>query len=141
MVKLHSYIGFVDNAKEAMDFYKSVFGGVVYSDTFSSYESEAMPVAEEDKDKIMHAFLQGDNGIELMGADTPRGMERDSGSRITLTLDGDDEALLRQYWDKLAAEGEVTVPLDKSPWGDVFGMLTDKYGVKWMVNVGSAKSE
>ena len=135
-VKLNSYISFNGNAKEAMEFYKSIFGGEIFSDTFESFASSEMPVADEDKQKIMHAYLKGDNGIELMGADTPMGMTYKEGARITLTLNGDDDAALRGYWDKLAEGGTITVPLEKAPWGDVFGMLTDKFGVNWMVDIG-----
>lgn len=136
IVKLNSYISFKDNAAEAMDFYKSVFGGKIYSDTFASFASDEMPVAEADKDKIMHAYLQGDDGVELMAADTPTSMEYQEGSRITLTLNGDDEVKLRGYWDKLSEGGIITMPLEKAPWGDIFGMLTDKYGVCWMIDIG-----
>lgn len=135
-VKLNSYISFNGNAKEAMEFYKSIFGGEIFSDTFESFASSEMPVADEDKQKIMHAYVKGDNGIELMGADTPTGMTYNEGARITLTLNGDDDAALRGYWDKLAEGGTITVPLEKAPWGDVFGMLTDKFGVNWMVDIG-----
>ncbi|TAH33833.1 VOC family protein [Candidatus Saccharibacteria bacterium] len=138
--KLNSYIHFNGNAKEAMDFYQSVFGGEVYSDTFAKFASDAMPVAEADKDKIMHAFLKGDNGIELMGSDTPSHMEFQDGARLSLTVNGDDETLLRSYWDKLSDGGTVIVPLDKSPWGDTFGMLTDKFGIDWMVNIGPVQA-
>lgn len=135
-VKLNSYLSFKDNAKEAIEFYKSIFGGEVYSDTFEKFASDAMPVTEQDKQKIMHAYLKGDNGIELMLADTPAGMQYRDGARITLTLNRDDETVLRGYWDKLTEEGTVTVPLEKAPWGDTFGMLTDKFGVCWMVDIG-----
>ena len=84
----------------------------------------------------MHAYLKGDNGIELMASDTPSSIEYQDGARITLTLNGDDDALLRGYWDKLADGGTVTMPLDKAPWGDVFGMVTDKFGVCQMVDIG-----
>lgn len=140
-VKLNSYISFNGNAKEAVEFYQSVFGGEVYSDTFRSFASEEMPVAEDDLDKIMHAYLKADNGVELMAADTPTGMSFSEGSRVTLTLNGDDEVALRAYWDKLAADGKVTVPLEKAPWGDVFGMVTDKFGVEWMVDIGPVQGE
>jgi len=135
-VKLNSYIGFKDSAKEAVEFYQTIFGGQVYSDTFEKFASSEMPVAEEDKQKIMHAYLKGDNGIELMMADTPTGMSYQDGARITLTLNGDDETTLRGYWDKLAEEGTITMPLGKAPWGDTFGMLTDKFGVHWMIDIG-----
>lgn len=136
--KLNSYIHFNGNTQEAMEFYQTVFGGKVYADTFEKFASDVMPVAEEDKDKIMHAFLKGDNGIELMGSDTPSHMEFQPGAQISLTVNGDDETLLRDYWDKLSEGGTVTVPLAKSPWGDTFGMVTDKFGINWMVNIGPA---
>lgn len=135
-VKLNSYIGFRDNTREAMEYYKSIFGGETYMDTFGSMDGAGMPVDVGDKDKIMHGYLRGDNGIELMAADTPSTMEYHEGSRISLTLNGDDEVLLRAYWDKLAADGLITVPIDMSPWGAIFGMVTDKYGVNWMINIG-----
>lgn len=135
-VKLNAYIGFKDNARQAAEFYKSVFGGELFMDTFEKYNSPEMPVSDADKNKIMHAYLKGDNGIELMMADTPTGMEYQSGAKISLTLNGDDETKLRGYWDKLAEGGNVTMPLDKAPWGDTFGMLTDKFGVSWMIDIG-----
>jgi PhnB protein len=135
-VKLNSYISFNGDAKEAVEFYKSIFGGEVYSDTFASFASDEMPVAEVDKDKIMHAYLKGEHGIELMAADTPTGVSYEEGARLSLTLNGDDETLLRSYWDKLIEGGEITVPLEKAPWGDTFGMLVDKFGVAWMVDIG-----
>lgn len=134
-VKLNSYISFNGNAKEAIEFYKSIFGGEVYMDTFSSF-ADKMPVSNDDKDKVMHAYLKGDNGIELMASDTPSGMPSQSGAQISLTLNGDDEAKLREYWDKLVEGGSVTLPLEKAPWGDTFGLLVDKFGINWMIDIG-----
>lgn len=137
-VKLNSYISFNGNAKEAIEFYQSVFGGEVFMDTFDSF-ADKMPIQEADKGKIMHAYLKGDNGIELMASDTPSGMQFQSGAQISLTLNGDDEEKLRGYWEKLGEGGQVAVPLDKAPWGDTFGMLTDKFGINWMVDIGSVQ--
>lgn len=134
-LKLNSYISFNGNAKDAIDFYKSIFGGQVFMDTFSSFEG-SMPYDEADKDKVMHAYLKGDNGVELMVSDTPTGMSFSTGAQISLTLNGDDETKLREYWDKLSDGATVNMPLDKSPWGDIFGMLTDKFGINWMVDIG-----
>lgn len=134
--KLNSYISFNGNAREAIEFYKSIFGGEVFMDTFGSF-ADKMPLNDEaDKDKVMHAYLKGNNGIELMMSDTPTGMEFHKGAQISLTLNGDDETLLRDYWDKLGEGGVVTMPLDKAPWGDTFGMVTDKFGINWMVDIG-----
>lgn len=134
-VKLNSYISFEGNAKDALDFYKSVFGGQVFMDTFGNF-ADKMPVDDADKDKVMHAYLKGDNGIELMLSDTPSSLQFHDGSRVTLTLNGDDETVLRGYWDKLGEGGAITMPLEEAPWGDKFGMLTDKFGINWMVDIG-----
>jgi PhnB protein len=80
-------------------------------------------------------------GLVLMGADTPNSMPYTEGSSISISLSGEDEAELRGYYDKLSGDGgTVTVPMEKAPWGDIFGMCTDKYGVAWLVNVNSAQA-
>lgn len=134
-VKINSYINFNGNTKEAIEFYKSIFGGEVFMDTFDSY-ADQMPMGDADKGKIMHAYLKGDNGIELMASDTPSSMPFQSGAQISLTLNGDDEEKLRGYWEKLSEGGKITLPLEKAPWGDTFGMLTDKFGINWMIDIG-----
>ncbi len=133
MVRLNPYISFKDNAREAMEFYKTVFGGKLDMTTFEV----GMPGSHDptESNKIMHAMLEGENGVVFMAADTPNGMTYEPGKNISMSLSGDDEAVLRGYWDKLSAAGQVTMPLDKAPWGDTFGMLTDKFGVGWMVNI------
>jgi len=83
----------------------------------------------------MHARLNTPAGFTLMGADTPPGMEHTPGSNITVSLSGDDSAELRGYWDKLGEGATVTVPLEKQMWGDEFGMLVDRFGIGWMVNI------
>ncbi len=133
--QLNSYIHFNGDAKEAVDFYHSVFGGKVMMNTFGEY-ADKMPITDDDKDKVMHAYIKGDNDMNIMLSDTPAGMPYNDGSRVTLSLSGDDEDILRNYWGKLSEDAEITMPLDKSPWGDTFGMLTDKFGVEWMVNIG-----
>lgn len=136
-VNFTSYLHFAGNAREALEFYKSVFGGELYLSTFEKYESAQMPVAPEDREKIMHGYFKGDNGMQLMASDTPSSMPSPAmGGQISLALSGDDEVALRAYWEKLCDGATVTLPLETSPWGDTFGMLTDKYGVEWMVDIG-----
>ncbi len=89
--------------------------------------------------KVMHATLESPNGIVFMAADTPNGMEYRAGANISMSLSGDNEAQLMSYFEKLSNGGKVTMRLDKAPWGDKFGMLTDKYGVNWMVNITMPK--
>lgn len=140
-VKLHSYINFKGNAKEALDFYHSVFGGTVESDTFGGFNEAsggAMHVPEEDNDKIMHATLTGEY-VELMISDYPsHWTDTPTESNITLSLSGDDDATIRGYWNALVDGGTITQPLEAAPWGDTFGSISDKFGVSWMVNISPA---
>lgn len=134
---LYPYINFKDNTRQAMEFYQTVFGGKLDLNTFKEFN----PTGNEAEDnKIMHAMLEAENGITFMASDLPQGMEYMPGTNISLSLSGDNEQELRGYWDKLAVEGTVTMPLEKAPWGDTFGMLTDKFGIQWMVNIAPAKS-
>ena len=129
---LTPYLSFRDNAREAMEFYHSVFGGQLNISTFKDYHATEDPSEENN---VMHSQLETPNGMTLMAADTPNGMEYSEGSRISVTLSGEDEAELRSYWEKLSQGANVSVPLEKAPWGDFFGMLTDKYGIVWQVNI------
>jgi PhnB protein len=131
-VTLNPYLNFKDNAREAMEFYNSVFGGKLNTSTFAEFGA---PVEDNEKELIMHAQLEGDNGIVLMGADTPSHMDFKEGSNGQVSLSGDDEGTLRGYWEKLSAGGTVSVPLEKAPWGDTFGMCVDRFGVPWLVNI------
>jgi PhnB protein len=130
--KLNPYLNFRDNTREAMEFYKTVFGGKLDMNTFSDYNASPDPT---EADKVMHAVLEADNGITFMAADTPNSMEYKPGTNFSMSLSGDDEAELRGYFDKLSVGGRVTMPLEKAVWGDTFGMVQDKFGVSWLVNV------
>jgi PhnB protein len=130
-VLLNPYLSFKDNARQAMEFYRSVFGGELTISTFKEFRASEDP---SEDDKVMHAHLQA-NGIVLMASDTPKRMEHRAGSAISLSLSGDDQATLTTYFNKLAAGGTVTMPLEKAAWGDTFGMCTDRFGVQWMVNI------
>lgn len=130
--RLNPYLSFKDNARAAMDFYKTVFGGEL---TMSTFGEGGMSVGEDEKSLIMHAQLVAPNGYWLMGSDTPSHVEFKPGNTMTISLSGDDEAALRGYWDKLSDGASVGQPLEKAPWGDSFGMLTDKFGTPWMVNI------
>lgn len=130
---LNPYLSFRDTAKQAMEFYQSVFGGELSLNTFGEFHASE-DVAEQDK--IMHGMLTAPNGLVLMGADTPNGMQLNVGDNISVSLSGADETELNGYWEKLSAGANVTMPLGDAPWGAKFGMLTDKFGINWMVNIG-----
>ncbi|VVJ21097.1 PhnB protein / putative DNA binding 3-demethylubiquinone-9 3-methyltransferase domain protein [Amycolatopsis camponoti] len=128
---LNPYLSFRAEARQAMEFYKSVFGGTLTVNTFGEFGSPE----GADADKIMHAQLETEKGYRLMAADTPTGMDHNPGTNITVSLSGDDADDLRGYWDKLSEGGTVTVPFEKQMWGDEFGSCIDKFGIPWMVNV------
>jgi PhnB protein len=129
--RLNPYISFQDSAKDAMEFYRDVFGGELNVSTFGEYGQSDPGVA----DRVMHAQLETDRGFTLMASDTPPGMDRSEGTNISISLSGDDEAELRGYFEKLSQGGEVGMPLEKQVWGDFFGDCTDKFGIKWLVNI------
>ena len=133
---LNPYIGFKDNAREAMEFYRSVFGGELNVSTFREF-GDSGPNA----DGVMHAQLETPSGYTIMASDTPEGMPYEEGSRITVSLSGDDSDELHRFWDGLADGGTVTMPLEKQMWGDEFGMVDDKFGVGWLVNIAGDHSQ
>lgn len=130
--RLNPYLSFRDTAREAMELYRSVFGGEVTFSTFAEFHASEDPTED---DKIMHAMLTTPGGMVLMASDTPNSLEVPAGSSIALSLTGDDEAELRAYWDRLADGGQVVMPLEAAAWGDVFGMVTDRFGTAWMVSI------
>jgi PhnB protein len=133
-VVLNPYLSFRDNAREAMEFYQRVFGGDLTVSTFRDFQ---MQEDESELDKVMHAQLVSPGGITLMGADTPERMEFNPGGAISVSLSGDDEPTLRGFWDRLSDGANVTEPLAQAPWGDWFGMLVDRFGVAWLVNIST----
>lgn len=137
MTRLNPYLSFTDKAREAMEFYKSVFGGKLEMHTFKEYHASPDPAEDN---KIMHSILEADNGITFMAADTPNSMEYRPGTNMTMSLSGDDDAVLTAYYKKLSAGGTEVMPLDTAPWGDKFGMFTDKFGIPWMVNIAGKKA-
>ena len=136
--RLNPYLGFRDTAREAMDFYQTVFGGEVTRTTFGEFNASEDPA---EKDKIMHSELTTTSGFSLMASDTPSSMELPTSSSVTVSLSGEDEAELTGYWERLLDGGTATMPLNKAPWGDSFGMLVDKFGTTWMVNIAGATAD
>lgn len=133
--RLNPYLGFQNDARQAMEFYQSVFGGDLTVSTFAELQASEDPA---EQDLIMHAQLETPAGYTLMGSDTPSGMEFRPGTNYSVSLSGDDDAELRGYWEKLSDGGTVLEPLVEAPWGDSFGMCIDKFGVKWLVNISGS---
>jgi PhnB protein len=135
--RLNPYLSFNGDARAAMEFYRSVFGGELVINTFG--ESGGMadsPLA----DKVMHAQLETDAGYTLMGSDIMPDMPFSPGTTMTVSLSGDDSERLHEYWNRLSEGASVNVPLEKQMWGDEFGQLNDRFGVPWMVNIGQPQS-
>lgn len=135
--RLNPYLSFRDNARQAMEFYRSVFGGELSVMTFGE---AGMSQGDADRDLVMHAQLETDDGYTLMGSDTPAYMASQARSNSSVSLSGDESETLQAFWDKLSDGAEISTPLEKAPWGDTFGMLTDRFGVPWLVNIAGSAS-
>lgn len=135
---LNPYIGFKDNAREAMEFYKSVFGGELEVHTFKEFHASEDP---SEDNLVMHSMLTVSDKITFMASDTPKRMEYKPGTNISMSLSGDNDEELSNYFAKLSEGGTVSQPLEKAPWGDKFGMFTDKFGIGWMVNIAGPKGD
>ena len=134
--RLNPYLSFNGDARDAVEFYRSVFGGELTVSTHGEYGNPDPAM----KDKVMHGQLETDAGYTLMVSDIMPDMPFNPGNTITISLSGDEGDRLRQYWEKLCDGGAVTMPLEKQMWGDEFGMCTDRFGVGWMVNIGQPQS-
>ena len=133
--RLNPYLNFNGNARQALEFYQSVFGGDLNLNTFADFGAPGTP----DADRIMHGQLETDAGYTIMAADITSDMEYQpvSGASVSLSGEGPDADALRGYWEKLSAGGTTTMPMEKQAWGDEFGMCVDKFGVPWLINVHS----
>lgn len=130
--RLNPFIYFGGNARQAMGFYRDIFGGYLALSTFAEFGQPDSP----DANKIMHSQLETTRGFTLMASDTPQGMEFKPGTNISVIVSGDDADDLHGYWAKLSDGGTVTVPMKKQVWGDVFGACIGKFGISWMINIG-----
>jgi PhnB protein len=133
-IRLNPYLGFRNNARAAIEYYHSVFGGDLTVSSFADMQASSDPAEDN---LVMHSQLVTENGLTLMASDTPASMSYNPGDNFSVSLSGeaDDEATLRGYWEKLSDGGTVTAPFDKAPWGDWFGMCVDRFGVNWLVDV------
>lgn len=134
--RLNPYLTFNGNARQAMEFYASVFGGNLALNTFAEVGATDSP----DADRIMHAMLETGDGYTIMASDVTSDMQYEPMAGSSVSLTGDDADVLRGYWEKLSASGTITMPLEKQVWGDEFGMCVDRFGVPWMVNISQPQT-
>ena len=135
MAKINPYLNFLGNTEEAFNFYKSVFGGEFLVLQRFKETPHGDNMSAEDKERIMHVALQiGDN--MLMGTDVleSAGQTLTFGTNISIAIAPKSIEETNAIFNGLAVDGQVEVPLEKMFWGALFGMLTDKFGVKWMIN-------
>jgi len=140
MTTINVYLTFNGNCEEAFYFYKSVFGGeFTHIGKFKDMpENPKFPVAESDKEKIMHVSLPIGNTV-LMGSDTggewSTGFTQGNNFSVSINTDNKDEA--DRLFNKLSEGGKITMPMNKTFWGSYFGMFTDQFGIQWMVSFGT----
>ena len=126
------YITFAGNAREALNFYQSVFGGKVEISTFGDFNVPDAPV-----DGVMHGALTTDE-FAIYGSDTMATGELGDPARIRIAIAGDDLASAGSSFEALSHGGTVATPLEKQMWGDTYGEVVDQYGISWMFNIGTA---
>lgn len=129
---LNPYLSFRGTAREAMEFYRSVFGGIITLFTFKDLDAAADPSEEN---LVMHSQLDTPGGMTLMAQDSPSRANGRPHDDVMISLSGDDEGQLQTYWERLSEGGEIVTPLAEVPWSRAFGMLVDRFGVHWLINV------
>lgn len=136
MATINPYLNFMGNTEEAFNFYKSVFGGefVALQRFKDTPEKDKIPPA--DQDKLMHVALPIGQGNVLMGTDAleSMGQKLTTGNNFSISINTSSEEEVNTLFSKLSTGGQVTMPLEKMFWGAYFGMLTDKFGIQWMVS-------
>lgn len=137
MATVNTYLTFNGNCEEAFNFYKSVFGSeFAYIGRFGEMpEGDGYSVPEADKNKIMHVGLPIGNTI-LMGSDTGGDWAAKliEGNNFSVSVNTESKEEADRIFNGLTAEGQITMPMENTFWGAYFGMLTDKFGIQWMVN-------
>jgi PhnB protein len=130
---LAPYLNFDGNSREVMQSYQRILGGELEVSTFAEFGAQ---VSDGHKDKVMHSRLDAD-GMVIMASDAQEGHTPVTGDNVSLSLDGGpaDAARLSAVFHGLAEGGTTLVPLAESPWGATFGMLIDKFGIQWLVNI------
>jgi PhnB protein len=136
MPKANIYLNFDGNAEEAFNFYKSVFGGEFAMLQRFGETPDGDKLPDEAKNKIMHVALPLASESVLMGSDIMEGMGEpfQVGTNFSISLSTDSKEEADHLFAGLSAGGKVDMPVQDTFWGAYFGMLTDPFGVQWMVS-------
>ena len=131
MTQINAYLNFSGNCREALSFYKDCLGGELSLQTVEGSPMEAgCPGAM--KHQILHGSLTK-NGLILMGSDMVGTEGLIQGNNISLSLSCSSEKEINQFFSSLSAGGKNIEPLKLQFWGAMFGVLTDKFGIRWML--------
>jgi PhnB protein len=146
MASVSTYLNFSRNTEQAFNFYKTVFGGEFFGEGPMRFgdipPQEGMPpLAEEDKNLIMHIELRILGTHSLMGTDAPEsmGFKVNFGNNVNINLQPDTREETKRLFDALSSGGKVTMELQEMFWGDYFGTCIDQFGVLWMFNCSEKK--
>jgi PhnB protein len=145
MASVNTYLNFPGNTEEAFTFYKSVFGGDFVGPIMRFKDipvsENTPPVADSDKNLVMHVALGILNGHLLMGTDAPEsmGFKVTFGNNVYISLQPDTREETRRLFNALSQGGKIEMELQDMFWGDFYGSCTDKYGVQWMFNCSEKK--
>lgn len=143
MTTVNIYLTFNGNCEEAFNFYKSIFGGEFpYVGKFKDMPAEGgKPVPKEDAEKIMHISLPISKETMLMGSDTGGewASNYSKGNNFSISISTDSKENADKFFQGLSTGGQTTMPMEKTFWGDYFGMLTDKFGINWMISFKEEK--
>ncbi len=140
MANINPYLDFDGNAEEALNFYKSVFGGeftaLMRYKEMSGAECDGMKLANDELERVMHISLPIGNNSILMASDVleSTGQTRIVGTNFSVSIGADSKEEAEKLYHGLADGGTMTMPIADAFWGAYFGMLTDKFGVQWLVN-------
>lgn len=149
-IQTTTHLNFRGNARAALEFYESVFGGHTVVNTYADF---GMPAGVPGADKVVFGFVAAQNGFRVMGYDIPGQTEgsiagggstrRENNTTITdqalfISIGSDSLEELQGYWNLLAVDAVIVEPLAASAWSAGFGMLTDRFGVTWSISVSPA---
>ena len=142
MSKLTPYLAFEGQAAEAMRYYEKALGGKIDMTLTYGESPMAEQIPAEHRERVMHSALSLPDGGQLFAVDKLPEMPGSGPSGfngIGLTLEYGDVATGEMAFNALSEGGSVLMPMAPSFWVERFGMLTDRYGVRWMVNAGPSK--
>ena len=137
MTKFNTYLNFAGNAEKAFKFYKSVFGGEFRSlMRFKDMPIPGVNIPKSDEDKLMHIALPVGKDDVLMASDIlpSRGYKLVQGNNVSISIFPDSKEEADRIFKSLSTGGNTEMPIANQPWGDYYGGLTDKFGMKWMVD-------